>query len=285
MQSDHVDIGTEGELGNQLFIWATGYRVSKFRNCRLRFLIYANPWRLSAYELPPVELVKKFPLYMKFYKRFPLSWKYRQKIDETFQPLPEKSLSDAKVFSGYFQSWKNFDSEREEIRALLKLKSESRELLQLKESLSTDPFLAVHLRRGRSGLSIMNKDFHGILPLEYYQNAIRVVNKYTSVRKLVFFTDNKPEAEVIIKELGFHDSLILSEEELPSQHETLELMTYAQGIIGANSSFSWWAAYLAKNPDSIKIFPRPWCRSFDSYESQLLPPAWQTIGFSKFEND
>jgi len=131
----------------------------------------------------------------------------------------------------------------------------------------------------------MNKDFHGILPLEYYQNAIRAMKKCTSVSKIVFFTDNKPEAAIIIQQLGLQESLILGEEDLPSQHETLELMTYAEGIIGANSSFSWWAAYLAKNPDSVKIFPRPWCRSFDSYESQLLPPGWQTIGFSKFEND
>jgi len=285
MRSNHVDFGLEGELGNQLFIWATGYKVSKLRKCSLRIMVYANPWRLSGYKIPHVDLVKRFPLYMKFYKRAPFSWKYRQKIEETFRPLPEKSLLDAKVFLGYFQSWKNFESEREEIRNLLELQIQSPSLIKLKERLLVDPFLAIHIRRGRSGLSIMNKDFHGILPFEYYQNAIKVMKNYETFKKVVFFTDNKAEAELIIKQLGLQESLILGEEDLTSQSETLELMTYANGIIGANSSFSWWAAYLAKNSDSIKIFPRPWCRSIDSFESQLLPPTWITVGFSKFEND
>ena len=285
MRSDHIDFGLEGELGNQLFIWATGYKASKLRNCSLRIVIYANPWRLSGYKIPHVDLIKRFPLYMKFYKRAPLSWKYRQKIEDTFRPLPDKSLLKAKVFLGYFQSWKNFESERQDIRNLLKLQVESPNLIKLKKLLLVDPFLAVHIRRGRSGLSILNKDFHGVLPLEYYQNAIKVMKNYKIIKKVVFFTDNKSEAELIIKQLGFEDSLVLGEEDLASQSETLELMTYADCIIGANSSFSWWAAYLAKNEDSIKIFPRPWCRSLDSFESQLLPPSWQTIGFSKFEND
>jgi hypothetical protein len=111
------------------------------------------------------------------------------------------------------------------------------------------------------------------------------MKSYKTFKKVVFFTDNKAEAGVMIKQLGFQDSLVLGEEDLTSQSETLELMTYASGIIGANSSFSWWAAYLAKNSDSIKIFPRPWCRSIDSFESQLLPPTWLTVGFSKFENN
>ena len=210
--------------------------------------------------------------------------KYKQKMSEIFIPLSKKDIYNHNIFIGYFCSWKNFHFAIDSIRSLLVIGSESIELQKLKSLLSSTPFIAVHIRRGNFGLSKINKDFHGILPVEYYQNAQTLMTNLTGITNFVFFTDNKLEASDLIKNLNISTYRIITAEDLSSQQETLELMTYAAGIIAANSSFSWWAAYLAKDSASVKIFPRPFFLKKGMQEGYLLMPNWLSVGFPKFEN-
>jgi hypothetical protein len=62
-------------------------------------------------------------------------------------------------------------------------------------------------------------------------------------------------------------------------------MALCSGFIGANSSYSWWAAYLAKNLDVNPIFPRQWYMNPELSNADMLLPDWISIGFSKFANE
>lgn len=285
MGPERVTFAIDGELGNQLFIWATGYGVSLTQNRALDFLIYSTPWRLENYKIPEVRCKRRSRYYVWLLKKIPIRKKYKQKMSEIFIPLSKKDIYNHNIFIGYFCSWKNFHFAIDSIRSLLVIKNESTELLKLKSLLSSAPFIAVHIRRGNSGLSKINKDFHGILPLEYYQNAQTLMTNLTGITNFVFFTDNKSEAMDLIENLNIATYRVITAEDLSSQQETLELMTYAKGIIAANSSFSWWAAYLAKDSASVKIFPRPFYLKKDIHEGYLLMPHWLSVGFLKFENE
>jgi hypothetical protein len=57
---------------------------------------------------------------------------------------------------------------------------------------------------------------------------------------------------------------------------TLEVMRFGAGYVIANSSFSWWAAFLSKKPDVEVIAPQPWFQGMDE-PRDLIPPNWQRI--------
>lgn len=285
MHSERITFAVDGELGNQLFIWATGYGVSLAQKRVVDFLIYSTPWRLGDYKIPEVYFKRRSRYYVWLLKRIPIRWKYKQQMSEIFSPLSNEDIHNHNIFIGYFFSWKNFHFATDFIRSSLVLKHESSKLLELMDLLNSTPFIAVHIRRGNSGLSRLNKDIHGILPLEYYRNALILMTNLTGITNFVFFTDNKIEALEIIKNLNVSTYRLLTPEDLSSQQETLELMTHANGIIAANSSFSWWAAYLAKDPASVKIFPRPLYLKKDMREGSPLMPHWLSVGFTEFENE
>jgi hypothetical protein len=117
--------------------------------------------------------------------------------------------------------------------------------------------------------------FHGRTSIEYYQRALEVISRAGGTLPLVIFTDNKTYAAEIIKSIP-NISLILGPEDVPNQAENLMLMTLGKNFIGANSSYSWWAAFLRKNEHAEVIAPTPWFSGMPE-PVDLIPNNWQRI--------
>ena len=173
-------------------------------------------------------------------------------------------------FYGYFQSWKYFDFNRNEIISKLnQIQNPSGNYGELQKLLKSDSFITIHIRRG----DYINKtDYHGLVDVQFFNKAREVALSSTPGMKFVCFSDSIEIAKNMIPWADY----FISSVEIESPAETLMLMKSTEGIIGSNSSFSWWAGYLMKN-ENIKIFPKQWFVNKQIDTVDLIPLTWNLI--------
>lgn len=103
----------------------------------------------------------------------------------------------------------------------------------------------------------MNKSankIHGSCSLNYYENAIRLINKKISNVKYFVFSD---EIDWVKENMNIKNATyIKNNNRIP--HEDIELMGLCEHNIIANSSFSWWASWVNENKEKIIIAPKRW---------------------------
>ena len=132
-------------------------------------------------------------------------------------------------------------------------------------------------------------DFHPVLPPAYYIDALKTVfqekEKEAKEKKILVFCEKEDEETVQqtlhqISRAFPHTALEfeLIDAEIPDWEQLL-LMSLCRDNIIANSSFSWWGAYLNSNPDKIVCYPATWfgpaLKNHDTRD--LCPPEWKKI--------
>jgi hypothetical protein len=137
---------------------------------------------------------------------------------------------------GYYQTEKYFKHCEDEVRKQFAFKEEIiKDCQSIVEELLDEGPIALHIRRGDF---LINSDNHHNLSLEWYENAL---SKFDSDREVILFTDDPFWASA--QELFKPDRFLLSEGN--SSYHDLYLMTQCSDFIIANSTFSWWGAWLA----------------------------------------
>ena len=196
----------------------------------------------------------------------------------------ELHYDESRNFHGYFQSWRYFHSMRNQLISEFELIEPSSLFLELKRSFPKT-FTGIHIRRGGSGAAILTSDYHGLLDVEYYKRAIDLNIKLGGSTDYIVFTDNPEKSQKTVDALGLGNIRILGPMDTHSQCENLLLMSEATSFIGANSSYSWWAAYLNQKLVTQPIFPRQWYMNPDQSNNDMLLPDWISVGFEKFLNE
>jgi len=171
---------------------------------------------------------------------------------------------------GYFQSYKYASSNQTTIDVLrgLKLKEESPQVKKYRElSLLQSP-LVVHVRRGDYAAEAS----FGLLAPEYYREIIRSVYSRGRYDKIWLFSDDFAQAATCIPEELMGEVIKIDEMD-SSPASTLQVMRFGKGYVLANSSYSWWGAFLSINPDSEVHAPFPWFKGMPS-PNEILPPSW-----------
>lgn len=292
MSDDSIKVKLVGGLGNQLFIWATAYSISKRRN--LDLVIDASECTQRGFELavfgieaaikplnpPDGILPTRFPnsqsRWIKQFHKWRNGWRYFRLgknfwersggFDHTVFSIPK-----GKNLRGYFQSYKYFQEIQEEIRGILGILTfQSEDFITLSKSLSLSPWVAIHIRRQDYELS---QNTIGLINRSYYENAIHLLGLTLPNIKKYVFSDDIAQAKQILPGCDGY----IGSDNLISAAETLVLMSQANAIIGANSSFSWWAAFLMKAEDNLKFFPEPWVIDRKLNNNYLVPPSWTRI--------
>jgi hypothetical protein len=164
------------------------------------------------------------------------------RIDEVPKLFPMKTpvITSNTLFVGYFQNWKYIPSK---FRSMLAFENPA--VLEKYPKLSESCFLHI---RGRDYLGHWLHDVG--LAKQYYPSAIQFMKEKGITRFSVFTNDREYcEKQEYLKDLDYE---IIDENELDS----LYLMTQCKAGITANSSFSWWGAYL--NPDRPLCIPSKW---------------------------
>jgi glycosyltransferase involved in cell wall biosynthesis len=179
---------------------------------------------------------------------------------------------------GYFQSYKWPDLVKSELQSL-KLSETSIALLRYTILASKERPLIVHVRLG----DYRNESNFGFPGLSYYSKAISLAWDTGNFRSIWVFSDEIDTArEVLPPELMNYYRLI--EDTNLSSAEVLEIMRLGEGYVIANSTFSWWGAYLSKSNNPLVIAPKPWFSKVES-PKDLIPETWITIETVQSENN
>ena len=251
-------IRIQGGLGNQMFQYAL------YKSLNLKGI--PTEANIQAYINPierPFELFKAFPsLRMDIDAandfdtyRNPLNTHelYEEKQDGFFDKnvFQQKDVS----FNGYWQSEKYFSEIKQEIFNDFTFDLSDAFLKEFAENLiQKDNTVSIHVRRG-DYLMAENVDLYGgICTLEYYKKAIAHINKEISEPLYVVFSDDLEWAK---KNLSIKDAIFVSRTIFKKYKNWYDmyLMSCCKHNIIANSSFSWWGAWLNKNPEKIVIAP------------------------------
>jgi hypothetical protein len=134
--------------------------------------------------------------------------------------------------------------------------------------------LLVHVRLGDY---LAESDF-GILSSKYYESSIKHLWESGNFKKIWLFSD-QPEDAILRIPKDLREKTKLIESENLESAETLRIMTVCKGFVIANSTFSWWAAYLRSDANSPVVAPKPWFQGLPDPEN-LIPDRWSRfVGF------
>ncbi len=110
------------------------------------------------------------------------------------------------------------------------------------------------------------------LPFEYYANAIsRLRKRLVDPTFFIFSDDIRSVKEYLPRNIR---AVFVDHNDDFSAHEDMRLMSSCRHHIIANSTFSWWGAWLNPRSDKVVIAPRQWDVTEKSFYPDLLPPSW-----------
>lgn len=269
-----------GGLGNQLFQYAAARRVCLINKIPVLLLntgIYKNESLKRTFSLAGFNIkgfIIKNETVAKIFRKdtklnkiatFLSLHKHIEESGFKLQQLENKTgfLSS---LSGFWQSSFYFNDIRE---TLLK------ELIPLKipsspKWLALPDTVAVHIRR----TDYLTEKRYGFLGIEYYQDAMAIIKNKLAKPIFILFSDDIEWCKLFFKE---NDIIFCEEKDWAPDYLALWLMSKCRHQIIANSSFSWWGAWLNVNPEKIVIRPAyPFKEQNLLYEAHY-PDEWLVI--------
>lgn len=259
-----------GGLGNQMFQYALykamickgqkamidDYTYFKYEHCPSH-----AKYSLDIFDLKYNSIINhKFLLFIMLLERYlnrlglniTLLSKYNEKIISTY----ENSVfeTDKSYIIGFWQTEKYFQDIANEIKTDFTYKGKwSQKNLKYKKMMQESNSVCIHIRRG--DYLNLSTIYGGICTEEYYLSAINYI-KHREKNPIFYVFTNDMEWS---KQFFENESNVIFVEgnEEENSYMDMILMTYCKHHIIANSSFSWWGAWLA-NKDGITIAPKKW---------------------------
>jgi hypothetical protein len=289
-----VIVRLQGGLGNQLFQYAAARGLTEGRKLLLdcsalgsgakntpdtttRFFELSVFSTLKYNMLPPIaiKVLTSENRFVRLAKR--LFYPGLINISECpFQQARELAAKGTAIYlNGYFQDENFFLQIRRALLAELSFPDPgSVAPASLAQILSADNAVSIHVRRG-DYLTPKALAFHGVLGPDYYQASVQLMNSRVPTPHYFIFSDDPDWCREHLDFPG--DKSIMPPGE--KAWVDLALMSKCRHNIIANSSFSWWAAWLNNNPEKIVIAPRKWFADEEANSGQhtIIPDNWISI--------
>ena len=251
---------SKGRLGNQLFFVAATMGIAKRNNTDYSFHSDLGHSGIDYKSIFKKKLPKTDYIPEK---------KYNQ---EGFGYCEIEITEDTELI-GYFQSEKFFKNCEEEVREQFKFKKEIVDFV-LTQYPEIENSASLHIRRGDY---VNQPNHHPLMPLEYYSQFLS--EHKDEYKKIFIFSDDINWAKEVYKGEKFIFPSFDSNDDLYS----FVLLSQSQSIVIANSTYSWWAAWLNDNRNK-KIYCPPHNKWFglmyDSLDTKdILPEDWNIINF------
>lgn len=260
----------QGGLGNQLFQWAYGRNLSLKYNTQLymdtRFYDIKSPditkrnFNLDKFPNINYNLINNDVIRNFNSNGYPIIY------TDNFHYIDLEYNNNLNYYlDGYWQSEKYF----KEIENIIRQELSPNKLILDKISKVHNPEdnnVSLHIRRTDY---ITSNGVHPIQPISYYEEALNIIKDYDNI--LVFSDD----IEWCKNNLHFYKMLFI---ENNTDIEDLYIMASCKNNIIANSSFSWWGAWLNNNPDKKIITPINWFGiQANLNTSDMMPNNWIKI--------
>jgi hypothetical protein len=128
--------------------------------------------------------------------------------------------------------------------------------------------IIVHVRLG----DYSNEPMFGLLSRDYFLGALGLFSSEIRSREVWVFSNNLVDAKELLGQDFATNFLFINDEELTST-EVLETMRHGSGFVISNSTFSWWAAYLAHDVNAQVIAPQKWYKKYPTPKG-IYPSSW-----------
>lgn len=277
-----------GGLGNQMFIYA--FSVALRETFKQEILVDTHYYKSRNFH-NGLEIERIFGIHLteaKLSDKLKMSWYFPNYwIDyhllgklparkNTVRELPGQKVnfellgdSSDKFYDGYWQSYQYFDSCRDVILkefTFPKISMEDKLNFELNERLKNEEnSVGIHIRRGDY---LKNWKYRGLCGIDYYQKAIAYILEHIKSPKFFLFSDDIDWVkENISPLLKGYDVTFVNWNHSINSYKDMQLMSMCKNLIIANSSFSWWAAYLNQN-NPIVVAPEKWINSFVDFRIQ-----------------
>jgi len=277
----------QGGLGNQLFQYAAArslatrlhkpFRLETITSLQKDKLRHIALHDLQAgFELASAAEVKKFVYFPTLYRHKPA---FFSKLGKHIYREPHfhfdphfLQLGDPVFIDGFWQSHLYFKEIDSIIRQDFTVKPELvKNVIAKGIELQDKSSVAVHIRRG-DFLQSKAAAYHGILDAGYYTKAIALIKEKVPGASIHYFSD---DIEWVKANLPADNAEFVSAF-TKSAIEDFYLMTKCNHNIIANSSFSWWTAWLNNNPGKIVVAPKQWF-AVGHNTNDLIPGGWIRI--------
>ena len=263
-------LGKLGQLGNQMFQYASLRGIAKNRG-----YAWCIPYHKEVFDdgLGNKLRIELFdPFIMSTVKQSNIavieSGAPRTEGGHNFNEALYNTCPDNVSLHGYFQTEKYFKNVEEEIRQDFTFKNEI--AVMCKHRMSTmDTPVALHIRRGDF---LINSANHNNLGLDYYAECLK---KFANDRIVIIFSDDPAWCK---EQSLFSDDRFLVAEGNDS-YTDLCLMSLCSDFIIANSSFSWWGAWLSKGVDKLVCAPAKWFGPNNIHldTADMFPDEWVIV--------
>ncbi len=183
------------------------------------------------------------------------------------------TLGPSAYIDGFFQTPKYMIGYEDIIRKDFTLThAPAQNIKNCAEEISNTNSLCIHVRRG----DYVGNAYHEVVNMEYYKKGIEIVSQKTNPETIYVFSDDiswcKEHMKFDLPTVFVDDTYAGIKGE-----GHMYLMSNCKNFIIANSSFSWWAAWLSNNPDKIVICPKQWFGDVSIDTSDLIPKSWIRI--------
>jgi hypothetical protein len=290
---NRLTVGLKGGMGNQLFQYFAAAEFSRLndrelvidiswykRNIHSNGLLNPRQFVLDQYSFhKDLEIINEFtwqnsPITERIFRRIPNRLGIRAGVAFELKRGAEipHFLSNA-YLSGYWI--KNpILPPREELREKLVegILTPSLGYFQLREELQNNRVIAIHIRLG----DYLNfREVYGVTNESYYVNAIReIANAMVGNTSGIWLFSDDPVAAAELVSSSLKIDKVINDSYGLNEAESIALISAASGIVGSNSTFSWWASYLSKEDLTQVVMPKKYMRGTLMKDTGLYVSDW-----------
>lgn len=289
MIKDMIIVRVIGGLGNQMFQYALYKKLQVIgKKVKLDISGFNNYKLHNGYELERIFNIKpsiateaeinklndnKTNFIYKI-KRKVVGRKKTHYCEENFKFDKEIYINDNMYLDGYWQTEKYFEDIRDEILVDFSYQFEGDKKNEtILQDIKKTNSVSIHIRRGDY---VKDKEvfkiYGGITTSEYYQLAINAICKRVENPRFFIFSN---DIEWVKSNLRINNSCFIEHNSGLDSYKDLFLMSMCKHNIIANSSFSWWGAWLNQNENKTVIVPDKWVNTYDTPD--IAPKQWIKI--------
>jgi hypothetical protein len=292
-----IIVSIKGGLGNQLFQYAIGLQLSKNNNCKL----YLD---LSWYKNNTTDTPRKFMLDY-FNLEYEIATeheigkikglnsilgKIKNRLENYFLPIEKRkhivelnhcfnekilSLKGDVYLEGTWMNEKYFLNVADQIKKMYSKKPILHEYYkEIEGNIRDKNAFCVHIRRGDYVSNPSTLKYHGLVPFEYYLNSMSLILKSNNDAEFYFFSDDIDWVKSCISDKS--NCTFVSKDFHDSDIQEFYLMSLCKGQIIANSTFSWWAAWLNTHPEKVVYAPKRWSKHILNSQD-IIPISWEIV--------